>query len=80
MIIPIRCLSCNKVLADKYAYYEQQCKEIDATELTDNEKLATKDLKEMDKKTRGKVLDDLGLNRICCRRMMLSTVDMMNLI
>jgi DNA-directed RNA polymerase subunit N (RpoN/RPB10) len=80
MIIPVRCLSCNKVLADKFAYYEEKCKEIDASDLTEEQKTARKDLKEMDKKTRGKVLDDLGLTRICCRRMMLSTVDMMDLI
>jgi DNA-directed RNA polymerase subunit N len=27
-----------------------------------------------------KILDDLGLNRYCCRRHLISTVDMMNMI
>lgn len=26
----------------------------------------------------GDILDDLGLNRVCCRRVLLTTVDMMD--
>ena len=27
MIIPVRCFSCNKVLADLWIYYEKKCNE-----------------------------------------------------
>lgn len=27
MIIPVRCFTCGKVLADKWAYYERRCRE-----------------------------------------------------
>ena len=28
MIIPVRCFTCGKVLADKWAYYERRCREL----------------------------------------------------
>lgn len=34
--------------------------------------------KETNKKSNKKLLDDLGLNRYCCRRHMISTVDLMD--
>ena len=34
--------------------------------------------KEPNKKSNKKLLDDLGLNRYCCRRHMISTVDLMD--
>lgn len=33
---------------------------------------------ETNKKSNKKLLDDLGLNRYCCRRHMISTVDLMD--
>lgn len=80
MICPIRCFSCSHVLADKWEYWELKCKQLDAREQTPQETEKTKDMKNMDKKTRGDILDELGLTRLCCRRIMLSTVDMMDLI
>lgn len=29
MIIPVRCVTCGKVLADKYEYYRRECEKID---------------------------------------------------
>ena len=36
--------------------------------------------KEPNKKSNKKLLDDLGLNRYCCRRHFISTIDMMDII
>jgi DNA-directed RNA polymerase subunit N (RpoN/RPB10) len=61
MIVPVRCFTCGKVVADKWRAYTRMVDE-DKT-LTDEE--------------RGKILDTLGIKRICCRTVMLTTVDMM---
>ena len=54
MIIPIRCFTCNKVIANKWITYEHLVKK-------------GEDHKEIFKK--------IGLERYCCKRMMLSNVD-----
>ena len=76
MIIPIRCFTCGKVLADKYDYYVQQAERL-AREQADEGKKAPD---HFDGPMTGKLLDDLGLTRYCCRRHMLTTVDMMGVI
>eukprot|EP00798_Chlamydomonas_sp_ICE-L_P009410 gene9410-16524_t len=57
MIVPVRCFTCGKVVADKWRAYTRMVDE-DKT-LTDEE--------------RGKILDTLGIKRICCRTVMLTT-------
>lgn len=54
MIIPIRCFTCNKLIADKWESYQN---------------LIKNGLKEAE------ALDKLGFKRYCCRRMLLSHVD-----
>ena len=80
MIIPVKCVTCGKVLANKYRYYlervRQKQQEIMQTE--DNAILMRTVYltKENTKKTaEGEVLDDLGLMDPCCRRHMLTHVD-----
>ena len=80
MIIPVKCVTCGKVLANKYRYYlervRQKKQEIMQTE--DNAILMRTVYltKENTKKTaEGEVLDDLGLMDPCCRRHMLTHVD-----
>lgn len=72
MIIPIRCFTCGKVLADKWDYYVKKCEEL---ENNDKEK---KDNKYFTEPFKEKILDDLQLNKYCCRRMMLSHVDIID--
>jgi DNA-directed RNA polymerase subunit N (RpoN/RPB10) len=75
MIIPVKCFTCGKVLGDKYLYYlknvrkiklAKKMEDIDITYLTE---ITT------EKTPEGKVLDDLGLTKLCCRRHMLTHVD-----
>ena len=54
MLIPVRCLTCGKLIADKYNEYQNKMKS--GEEPT-------------------KVLDSLGFDRYCCRRMLLTTVE-----
>ena len=54
MLIPVRCLTCGKLIADKFDDYQNKIK-------------AGEDPT--------KTLDSLGVERYCCRRMLLTTVE-----
>ena len=75
MIIPIRCFTCGKVLADKYDYYQREVVKMKLSNNMQADKVIylTKDF--IDKTPEGIVLDNLGLNKPCCRRHMLTHVD-----
>jgi DNA-directed RNA polymerase subunit N (RpoN/RPB10) len=87
MIIPIKCFTCGKVLADKYNYYIKRCKELEKEqekqkkegEQTETEKLDM-NTQHYDKTVRQKVFEELGLDKICCRRMLLGHVDLIDII
>ena len=74
MIIPIKCVTCGKVLADKYLYYKSETAKRKTKEGTENNTMyfTSKNTK---KSVEGKVMDELGLTRYCCRRVMLTHVD-----
>ncbi len=57
MIIPVRCFTCGRLIADKW---EDYCRRIRQGE----DPVA--------------VLDSMGLKRYCCRRMLLSHVDIID--
>jgi DNA-directed RNA polymerase subunit N len=57
MIIPIRCFTCGRLIADKWEEYSRRVRQ--------GEDPAT-------------VLDAMGLKRYCCRRMLLSHVDLID--
>jgi DNA-directed RNA polymerase I, II, and III subunit RPABC5 len=79
MIIVVRCFTCGKVLADKWDYYEQACKEL--TEgAAEGAAQGAVEQEQASKSGRGKILDRLQLDRICCRRHFLGHVDMMDVI
>ena len=77
MIIPIKCFTCGTLLADKYQYY---CEQVRKRKLTGGETVRIDRVvyltKEYNTKTpEGEVLDELRLNKMCCRRHMLTHVD-----
>ena len=77
MIIPVKCFTCGKVLADKYQYYLKTVAEMklkNKEELSEIKYLNSNNIK---KTAEGKVMDDLGLTRMCCRRHMLTHVDIL---
>ena len=53
-MFPIRCYTCNTVIAHKYGNFSSQCR---------------------NGKGGGAVLDELGVTRMCCRRMFISYVE-----
>lgn len=76
MIIPIKCFTCGMVIGNKYRYYEQEVrkKKIVRDGMEVNKVLyLTKEFHE--KTPEGEVLDELGLNKMCCRRHLLAHVN-----
>jgi len=80
MIIPIKCFTCGMVLADKYRYYtvEVRRRKLSKQNVTmdmDINKIVylTKEFSE--KTPEGEVMDELGLRKMCCRRHILTHVD-----
>lgn len=75
MIIPVKCFTCGKVLADKYRYYKEEVNKANTNNDlgVDDIIYFTKD--NTDKTINGKILDELKLNKMCCRRHMLTHVD-----
>lgn len=54
MQIPVRCLSCGKVIGDKYEDFKERTEEGEDPQ---------------------EVLDDLGVEKYCCRTIFVSHVD-----
>tara|TARA_B100001093_G_scaffold466030_1_gene484148 strand:+ start:924 stop:1157 length:234 start_codon:yes stop_codon:yes gene_type:complete len=75
MIIPVKCFTCGKVLANKYRFYQTEIKKRKISKSMEVDKVVylTKDF--IDKTPEGEVLDLLQLNKYCCRRHILTHVD-----
>jgi len=63
MLPPVRCFSCGRVVADKQEEFEQRTKP--------SSEGGTGEAAE-------KVLDELGLDRFCCRRMVLGYTNLID--
>lgn len=81
MLIPIRCYTCNKLLADKYEYYESELlrKKL-LINTPDSKDPLIIDINAIDiKKTiAGEIMDELGIIRICCRTKMLTSINIID--
>ncbi len=66
MIIPVRCFSCGKVVASDYRKFVAKISEIKDSG------------KKVDATVISKTLDDLGVERYCCRRMILSHTELID--
>ena len=75
MIIPVKCFTCGMVLADKFRYFQNEVRKIKLSQGTDLEKVTYLTKNKVEKTPEGIVLDDLALHNVCCRRHMLTHVD-----
>lgn len=75
MIIPVKCFTCGGVLADKYRYFIDEVRRIKIQKGVQVDKVVYLTKEIMDKTPEGEVLDRLGLDNVCCRRHMLTHVD-----
>ena len=75
MIIPVKCFTCGNVLADKYRYYLQEVRKLKLERGLDIERVIYFTKTNMEKTPEGEVLDKLHLTNMCCRRHILTHVD-----
>lgn len=75
MIIPIKCFTCGNVIADKYRYYQDKVRQMKINKGLETNKVVYLTKKNIEKTIEGEVLDELGLFNPCCRRHMLTHVD-----
>ena len=86
MIIPIRCFTCGEVIADKWIPYIAEVQ--NRKNAVDKELDPTKDILDLqyidlskqkgEKSIEGQILDEMKLHKYCCRRMMLSNVNIIS--
>lgn len=81
----MRCYTCGKILSDKWVPYItaiQDDKNEMKEEVDDSNNLELRyiDIKNPtpEKSIEGKILDEMGLNKYCCRRMMLGNVHLIS--
>ncbi len=67
MIIPVRCFSCGRVIASDYIAFVNKVNLIRETEK-----------REPTAEEIEKIFDEIGVKRYCCRRMILSHVDLID--
>ena len=75
MIIPVKCFTCGCVLADKYRYFQENVRKLKIAKNKNVDKVEYLTNTNLDKTYEGEVLDTLGLFNPCCRRHMLTHVD-----
>ena len=86
MLIPIRCFSCGKVIADKWRRYQAKLQEHleSAGDSTDKDEIDDPAVGLVDPAvgligpSAAKVLNEMKITKMCCRRHFLSNVDAMH--
>lgn len=77
MLIPVKCVTCGKVIANKYMIYLEEVKQRKTSKNMDHDSIEYLDTSKIKKTIEGEVMDKLGLNDICCRRHILTHVDIL---
>jgi DNA-directed RNA polymerase subunit N (RpoN/RPB10) len=85
MIIPVRCFTCGKVLAGKWRKYVELCEEAETTTTGGSARgaaaeLGGEDKPHFDKGHKAAVLDAIGVDKMCCRRHILTHVDLVDVL
>ena len=76
MLIPVKCFTCGKVIGDKYEYYKREVRKIKLAKGLEVEKVIYLTSSDLEKTPEADVLDKLGLNKYCCRRHILTHVEL----
>ena len=77
MLIPVRCFTCGKTISDKWVPFIKgvnEKKDINTTNDVKDLDIEYINLENPNKSIEGEVMDELGLHRYCCRRMILGNV------
>ena len=84
MIIPIRCFTCGNVIADKWQPFIKlttEKKNVSTENVNselDIEYIKLTDDGSIKKSIEGEALDEIGLHKYCCRRMILGNVHLIS--
>lgn len=78
MIIPMRCFTCNEPLSNLWEYYHKKVVEMEKKRESSETNQET--YKNFDKQYKKKILDELELDNMCCRRHLLGHVDLIEII
>lgn len=73
MIIPVRCMNCGKLLADKYDFYQKRLRELKGTKYAEPTYFEGKAIAKTPEAT---VMEEIGLTRYCCKKTVLTHVDL----
>ena len=76
MIIPVKCFTCGKVLGDKYRYYTQEVRKIKSEKDMNIDYVIYLNSDDIKKTPEGEVMDKLKITKYCCRRHILTHVDL----
>lgn len=76
MIIPVRCIHCGKLLADKWIFYQSLLKEENDRSLQMNGRIYFENGK-LPETAEKKIFEKLHLTRWCCRKSLLTHVDLL---
>jgi len=71
----VKCFTCGTVIGDKYLFYQKRVYEIKIERKINPEVIQYLDESRIDKTVEGEVLDFLKLTKMCCRRHMLTHVN-----
>ena len=88
MIITVRCFTCGEITGDKWRLFtdivNEKKKESNKMVNNNNNTLDIEYIdtsnKNTNKSIEGETLDELGLNKYCCRRMILGNVNLISII
>jgi DNA-directed RNA polymerase subunit N (RpoN/RPB10) len=75
MLIPVKCFTCGTVIGDKYIYYQKRVFDLKTERKINPEVIQYLDETRIDKTVEGEILDELKLTKLCCRRHMLTHVN-----
>lgn len=75
MIIPVKCFTCGKVLGNKYRFYQREVRKRKGEQDMKVDQVVYLTEEFAEKTPEGEVMDLLKLNKPCCRRHMLTHVD-----
>ena len=76
MIIPIRCMNCGFLLADKWRWYQQEVTKLRTKKGIDSKPVYIDGTKQPDITPERQVCDTLGITRYCCRKHLLTHCDL----
>jgi DNA-directed RNA polymerase I, II, and III subunit RPABC5 len=71
----VKCFTCGKVLANKYRFYENEVRKRKMAKNMEFDNVIYLTKAHTDKTPEGEVMDILKLNKSCCRRHILTHVN-----